>query len=46
MEPYKISKLLNDSTESKFMKQKFIEVNDLPGGKYSSNKSIRFKIPC
>ena len=28
MEQYKISKLLNDSTVSKFVKKKWIEVND------------------
>ena len=34
MEHYKISKLLNDSTVSKF---------DLSNGQYSANKNIRFK---
>ena len=29
MENYKISKLLNDSTVSKFVAKKWIEVNDL-----------------
>ena len=29
MEHYKISKLLNNSTESKFVTRKWIEVNDL-----------------
>ena len=32
MEHHKISKLLNDSTLSKFVTRKWIEVNDLPGG--------------
>ena len=43
MEHYKISKLLNDSTVSKFMTEKWIEVNDLLSGQYSVNKNIRFK---
>ena len=42
MEP-KISKLLNDSTVSKFVTIKWIEVNDLSSGQYSVNKNIRFK---
>ena len=42
MEHYKISKLLNDSTVSKFVK-KWIEINDLSSGQYSVNKYIRFK---
>ena len=45
MEHYKISKLLNDSTVSKFMTRKWIEVNDLSKGQYSANKNIRFKTP-
>ena len=32
---YKISKLLNDSTVSKFEAKKWIEVNDLSSGQYS-----------
>ena len=32
MEHYKISKLLNDSTVSKFVTKKWIEVNDLSRG--------------
>ena len=32
MEKYKISKLLNDSTVSKFLTRKWIEVNDLWSG--------------
>ena len=43
MEHYKIYKLLNDSTVSKFMTKKWIEVNDLSRGQSSVNKSIRFK---
>ena len=43
MQHYKISKLLNDSTVSKFMTKKWIEVNDLSSGQYSINKNIRFK---
>ena len=43
MEHYKISKLLSDSTVSKFVSKKLIEVNDLSGGQYSANKNIKFK---
>ena len=43
MEHYKISKLLNDSTVSKFVTKKWVEVNDLSSGQYSINKNIRFK---
>ena len=42
-EPYKISKLLNDSTVSKFEIKKWVEVNDLSRGQYSVNKNITFK---
>ena len=42
MEHYKISKLLNDS---KFMRRKWIEINDSSGRQYSFSKSIRFKSP-
>ena len=45
MEHYKIFKLLNDSTISKFETKKEIEVNDLSGGQYSANKNIMFKTP-
>ena len=38
MENYEICKLLNDSTESKFVTK-----NDLSNGQYSVTKSIRFK---
>ena len=43
MEHYKISKLLNDSTISKFVTKKWVEMNDLSSGQYSVNKNIRFK---
>ena len=45
MECKKISKLLNDSTVSKFLKKKkkkWIKVNKLSNGQYSVNKNIRF----
>ena len=38
MEHHKISKLLNDSTVSKFVTRKFIKVNQLRGSQYSANK--------
>ena len=38
----KISRFLNDSTVSKFVTTKWIEVNDLSNGQYSANKNIRF----
>ena len=43
MEQYKISKLLIDSTVSKVITKKWVEVNDLSTGQYSVNKNIRFK---
>ena len=43
MEHHKISKLLNDSTVSKCVTRKWIEVNHSTGGQYSVNKNIRFK---
>ena len=43
MRHYKISKLLNDSTVLKFVTREWIEVNDLSGVQYSSNKNTRFK---
>ena len=43
MEHHKISKLLNDSTVSKFVTRKWIEVNDLSCGQYSVNKNRGFK---
>ena len=45
MKHYKTTKLLNDSTVSKFVIRKWIEVNDLSGGQYSVRKNIRFKTP-
>ena len=41
---YKISKLVINSTISKFVTKKWVEVNDLPSGQYSVNRNIRFKI--
>ena len=43
MEHYKISKLLNDSTVSKFATKKCAEINNLLSGQYSVNKNIRLK---
>ena len=43
MEHYKISKLLNDSTVSKFVTKKWIQINGLSNGQYCVNKNIRFK---
>ena len=43
MEHNKISKLLNNSTVSKFVTKKWDEVNDLSSGQYFPNKIIRFK---
>ena len=43
MEHFKILKLLNDSTVSKFVTKKWIEGNDLSSGQYSVNKNVRFK---
>ena len=45
MDHYKISKLLNNSTVSKFLIRKLIQVNDLLNGKYSTIKNIGFKTP-
>ena len=45
MEHRKISKLINNSTLSKFLTRKWIEVNDLFGNQYSFNKNMRFKTP-
>ena len=42
---YKIHKSVNNSTVSKFVTRKWIEVNDLSGSQYSVNKNIRFKTP-
>ena len=38
MARYKLSKLLNDSTVSKFVTKKWVEVNYLSSGQYSDNK--------
>ena len=35
--------MLNDSTASKFVIIKWIEVNDLSNGQYSNSKNTRFK---
>ena len=43
MKHYRISKLLNDSTVSKFVMKNWIEVNDLSDGQYSVNKNVRLK---
>ena len=43
MKHFKISKLLNDWTASKFATRKWIEANDLSGGSYSVNKNMSFK---
>ena len=45
MEHYKISKLLDDSSGSKFVTRKWIEVNDLSGSECFVNKNIRSKTP-
>ena len=43
MEHYKISKLLNDSTVSKFVTRKQVEVNDSSSGQCCVNKNIWFE---
>ena len=43
MEHHKTSKLLNDSTVSKIVTRRWIEINDWSGGQYSVNKNTRFK---
>ena len=43
MEHYKIFKLLDDSTVSKFVTKNSDEVNYLLSGQYSVNKNIMFK---
>ena len=43
MKQHKISKLLNDTTVSKFVTRKWIEATDLSGNQYSLNKNVRFK---
>ena len=42
---HKISKLLNNSTALKFVRRKWIEVNDLLNSQYSTNKNIGLKTP-
>ena len=44
MEHYKIFKVSNDSTLSKFVTTKRIKVNDLSSGQYSVNKTFNVKI--
>ena len=39
MEHHKLFELLNDSTESKFVTRKWIEVNDLSNDRYSAGKN-------
>ena len=43
MEHHKISKILNDSTVSKFATRKWIEVKYLSGSQYFVNKNINLK---
>ena len=43
MEHHKIYNLLNDSTVSKFVTKRWIEVNDLSSVQYSASKNLRFK---
>ena len=43
MEHHKISKLLNDSSVSKFVTRTWIKVNGLSGSQYYVNKNVRFK---
>ena len=43
MKHFKISKLLNDSTVSKFVTKIWVEVNDLSSFQHSDYKNIRFK---
>ena len=43
MEHYKISKLLNDSTVSKFVTKKWVKLTDFSSHQYSVDKNIRFK---
>ena len=39
----KTSIIINDSTVSKFVTKKWVEVNDLSSDQYSVNKNIKFK---
>ena len=43
MEHYKISKLLDNSTMSKFVTKKWVEINYLSSGQCPVNKNITFK---
>ena len=43
MKRYKIYRLLNYSTVSKFITKKWIEINDLSSSQYSPSKKIMFK---
>ena len=43
MEHYKRTKLLNDSTVSKFVTKKWIKMNNLSSDQYCVNKHISFK---
>ena len=45
MEHQQISRLSNDSTITKFVTRKWIEVNDLSGVQYSANKNRSLKTP-
>ena len=45
MEHQKLSKLINDSTVSKFVTKKLIQVNNVPNGQYSANKKKRIRTP-
>ena len=46
MEHFKISKLLDDSTVSKFVTKQWVKVNDLSSAKCSVNKNIGSKLQC
>ena len=43
MEPYQISKLLHNSSLSKFVTKKWIKINNLSSSQYSASKNIKFK---
>ena len=43
MKRYKIYRLLNYSTVSKFITKKWIEIDDLSSSQYSPSKNIMFK---
>ena len=46
IEHYKIFKLFNDSSVSKFVSKKWVEVNDLSSAQYSASKNINLKLQC